>query len=426
MCSHRKDYVMSSRYLAKALNGDLVVQDMVRKIVQENDIETIMETGTHVGHSTAFFGQIAKHVMTTEIDDKWLRQAKEYLSDFTNIQFFKGDSAIILEEELTKFDGKKVLFFLDAHFNNDLALDRELMAIAKSKVIPYIIIHDFQVPNRKDLGYDGWDGKDYSLPNVEHLIKVVYPDGYNFCYNEKSAKKQRGCIIIEPLKNPIKKVIYTAMFGGFDEVKDPLVELPGWDMRFFTDAENLKSNKWDIVNVPLKEGFDKVRMSRHYKMFPHLYLQDYDISLWVDSSILIRQPIDELVNFITDDVKMGMYHHTCCWKEEFDVMHYWCNDMSILEAQISNYQSEGFDVNSTIMSGNVILREHADEKVVQAMQLWWDQFNKYYIQRDQISLAYSICKSNLKVNFFPGLYPRGNRNPYFKSFPHKKSNRVKK
>jgi len=411
-------------YSANALNGDIVVQKIVQKIVQENNIETIMETGTHVGHSTAFFSKLAKNVITTEIDEGWLNEAKNNLKDATNIQFFMGDSATILAEELTKLENKKVFLFLDAHFNNDLALDRELKAIAESKVIPYIMVHDFQVPDRKGLGYDGWDGKDYNLENIKHMVEEVYPEGYNFYYNQESVDGQRGCIVIEPIKKELRKVVYTAMFGQFDEVHDPIVDLPGWDLRFYTDAP-VKSNKWDIINVPKTEEFDNVQMSRHYKMFPHLHLEEYDVSLWIDASILIRQPIDEFLSFITDDVKMGIYQHSCSWKEEFDVMHYWCKDMSVLETQISDYKNDGFDVDTKIMSGNIILREHAEEKVIQAMQLWWDQFHKYYIQRDQIGLAYSMWKSGLNINFFPGLYPKGDRNPHFLNITHKKTNRIK-
>ena len=418
---------MLMEYSKTALNSDVVVQKIVQKIVEENNIETIIETGTHIGHSTCFFSRLAKNVITTEINEGWLSQAKNNLKDSVNIRFFLGDSATILKEELSKLDGKKVFLFLDAHFNNDLALDRELKAIAESKIVPYIMIHDFQVPGRKDLGYDGWDGKDYNLQNIEHMIKDIYPKGYNFYYNQESVSGQRGCVVIEPtelVKREQKRVIYTAMFGLFDNVHDPIVELPGWDMRFFTNVR-LKSNKWDIINVHPKKEFDNVQMSRHYKMFPHLYLQDYDISLWIDASILIRQPIDKLVDFITDDVKIGVYHHTCRWKEEFDVMHYWCKDIGILERQISDYQNDGFDVNSTIINGNVILREHNNERVIETMQMWWEQFNKYYIKRDQISLAYSIWKSKLNVNYFPGLYPRGDRNPYFKNISHKKTNKIK-
>jgi len=189
---------MLFKYVEKALNSDIVVQKMVYKVIKDNDIEYVIETGTHVGHSTKFFSGIAKNVITTEIKEEWLNQAKDYLKGLINIKFCLGDSATILKEELSKLGNDKVFLFLDAHFNNDLALDRELQAIAESNVVPYIMIHDFKVPSREDLDYDGWDGKEYSLENLEHLIKDIYPEGYHFYYNDESDIRQRGCIIIEP------------------------------------------------------------------------------------------------------------------------------------------------------------------------------------------------------------------------------------
>jgi len=224
------------------------------------------------------------------------------------------------------------------------------------------------------------------------------------------------------LLNP-KKVIYTAMFGGFDDVHDPVVKLHGWDMCFFTNAK-LKSNRWNIINVPLKDKLDSIQMSRHYKMFPHLYLSNYDVSLWVDASILIRKPIDEFVDYITDNIKMAVYRHTSSWRQEIGVMNRWCRDINKLNAQTSDYASDGFDIDKKIINGNVILREHNNDNVIQTMSLWWNQFNKYYIKRDQVSLAYSVWKSGLDVNFFPGLYPRGDRNPYFRNFGHKRTNTI--
>jgi len=221
-----------------------------------------------------------------------------------------------------------------------------------------------------------------------------------------------------------RKVIYTAMFGGFDEPHDPIIDLPDWDMLFFTDAK-MTANKWEIVNVPRKEEFDDIQASRHYKMFPNLYLKDYDISLWIDASILIRKPIDEFLNFITEDVKMAMYPHTNNWNREFGFMDYWCNDLELLESLKEYFVNDGFDPESTIMNGNVIFREHGSKDVIETMNLWWELFNKFYIKRDQVSLAYAIWKTQLKVNFFDGLYPRGDRNPYFLNIGHKKHHRIK-
>jgi len=187
----------------KPLNGDSNLQNIVKKIVETNNIEVIVETGTHMGWSTGFFSDLVKNVITTEINETWQTQAKQSLQDKSNIEFILGDSATSLNNILNKLDNKRVLFFLDSHFNNDKSLDRELEAIKNSKVEPYILIHDFKVPERVDLGYDSWDGHEYSFDNFKNMIESLYKSkgykGYKLCYNDMSAYGQRGCIMLEPV-----------------------------------------------------------------------------------------------------------------------------------------------------------------------------------------------------------------------------------
>ena len=219
-------------------------------------------------------------------------------------------------------------------------------------------------------------------------------------------------------------MIYTAMFGGTDEVHDPIIDMSEWDMLFFTDA-NIKSNKWNIIKISQKDEFDPIQMSRYYKMLPHLHLQDYDISLWVDASILIRKPINHFFDFINDNVKMAAYQHTNSWEREFGFMNFWCNDEELLNRMKTSFENDGFDTQSKIINGNVIIRKHGAKEVIETMELWWKKFHEFYIKRDQVSFAYSVWKTGLKVNFFEGLYPRGDRNSYFLNIGHKKHNRIK-
>jgi len=187
----------------RPMNGDTNLQEIVRNIVNINNIDVIIETGTHVGWSTGFFSSLVPKVITTEISEKWQSEAKKNLVDYTNIEFILGDSAAKLPDIINPLIGKRVLFFLDSHFNNDKSLDRELEVIKNSKVIPYILIHDFKVPNRPDLGYDTWDGHEYSFESFEPLVESVYRamkfKGYKHYYNNTSEYGQRGCLILEPV-----------------------------------------------------------------------------------------------------------------------------------------------------------------------------------------------------------------------------------
>ena len=218
----------------------------------------------------------------------------------------------------------------------------------------------------------------------------------------------------------VNKVIYSAMFGDYDNIHSPLIQLSDWDLVLFTNSD-ISINNCNVVKVSMEQGFDNVKMSRLYKIMPHHYFKDYHLSLWIDSSILIYEPINDILNFITNEKKLCLYRHTKNWKQEMDsVVKFRKKNRDILNSQMIDYQSDGFDVNDKIMAGGVILREHLDYKVIETMEFWWEQFNKYYTRRDQLSLAYAIWKTQLNIGVFDGLYPRGNRNiKYFKIFNHK-------
>ena len=68
-----------------------------------------------------------------------------------------------------------------------------------------------------------------------------------------------------------------------------------WDFVCFTDNENFESDVWDVRIVkPLYD--DGARSAKRYKLKPHKYLSDYDVSVWVDIEVKIKQDISEIVN----------------------------------------------------------------------------------------------------------------------------------
>ena len=96
----------------------------------------------------------------------------------------------------------------------------------------------------------------------------------------------------------MNKVIYTAVFGVTEEnnyhLHEPVVK-GDWDFVCFTDNENFESDVWDVRIV--KHLYDDgARSAKRYKLKPHKYLSDYDVSVWVDIEVKIKQDISEIVN----------------------------------------------------------------------------------------------------------------------------------
>jgi len=82
-----------------------------------------------------------------------------------------------------------------------------------------------------------------------------------------------------------KKVVYTDLFGNYDELQEPNMIWKDWDFLCFTDDKNLKSNIWNIIYV--ESELSSNLENRKYKILPHRFLDQYEVSLYIDSNIKI-------------------------------------------------------------------------------------------------------------------------------------------
>jgi hypothetical protein len=101
--------------------------------------------------------------------------------------------AIMLVKEETP-----VMFFLDAHWGDNCPLLKELDIIAETRRFKndVIAIHDFKVPNRPELGYDSYQGKDFELSYVaDALDKIFGANNWTHFYNPtESEGAKRGIL----------------------------------------------------------------------------------------------------------------------------------------------------------------------------------------------------------------------------------------
>lgn len=183
-----------------AFNEDTILQETFLKLVERTRPDMIIETGTHQADTTEFLASFNIPVVTTEIDYKFYNLSKKRLEYLNNVVQLLGDSADQLSKILdnTLMD-KKIIMFLDSHFNNDQVLERELELFVKLTIKPIIIIHDFYVPG-KDFGYDTWDGHRYDFDFYKSYFDNIYGmNGYSYKFNDDAVGKRRGVIIVEPL-----------------------------------------------------------------------------------------------------------------------------------------------------------------------------------------------------------------------------------
>ena len=209
----------------------------------------------------------------------------------------------------------------------------------------------------------------------------------------------------------MKKVIYTTIIGKYDILEEPSFIPEGYDFICFTDQKINKPNSiWEIRQVlPLYK--DNTRTARKYKILPHRFLPEYDISIWTDGNELVVGDINKLQEKYLKDKNMAIYNHMSCWDKRDCVYeeakaifnlgnqnNNWKDDPSIITKQMERYINEQYPPNNGLIVSGVMFRKHNKKDVINCMETWWTEL-KYGSRRDQLSFNYAAWKCNTQFNW---------------------------
>lgn len=178
----------------KPFEGDTYIKGELLKLKERFNLTTCVETGTQYGNTAAELYTMFDKVHTIELDEDYHRQTI-VTHGHLNMSFWKGDSLFII----AAIKEDNVLYYLDAHGCNvgGCALKGELDAISLKKLKNVCIaIHDFKVPG-KDFGYDTYDFE-LCFEEIESHLNNIYPDGFDYHYNDQADGAYRGIIYIYP------------------------------------------------------------------------------------------------------------------------------------------------------------------------------------------------------------------------------------
>jgi hypothetical protein len=233
-----------------------------------------------------------------------------------------------------------------------------------------------------------------------------------------------------------KKVIYTSIFGNYDEPHQQLYIPEGYDLVMFTDMD-LKSNQWEVRNeLPLYT--DNVRNAKRFKILPHRFLSEYDVSIYIDGNYVVKNNINELVEKFLSDVNAAFYDHNqqpaydkrnCIYQEAYAIKYLYeinpspnkqpKDNLDVIQRQVSKYMNEGYPEQNGLINGGIILRRHNEKDCIETMESWWKEI-KYHSRRDQLSFNYVAWKNNFKFNYLEG---HDRTNHYFNFMKHNKHNK---
>jgi predicted O-methyltransferase YrrM len=167
---------------------------------RDNNIDAVVETGTFIGGSTVAFSLVFDEVHTIEITPSTYQTSLKNLHNFPNVQCHLGSSEKVLHELLPSLEQKRVLFYLDAHWQQHWPLLQELEEIAAThKDNCIIVIDDFKVPNRTDIPYDAYHNNECSYEYIKNHLDLVFTE-YTYHYLIPKSVDSRAKFIAIPKK----------------------------------------------------------------------------------------------------------------------------------------------------------------------------------------------------------------------------------
>ncbi len=215
-----------------------------------------------------------------------------------------------------------------------------------------------------------------------------------------------------------KIVVYTAIYGNYDDLKEPSMKLEGCDLVCFTDNERISSRFFDVrVHPPIYS--DPARNSCVFRLLPHRFFPEYEYSLWIDGAGIFKTGnIRALIDKYLRDQNMAVFHHStrdCLYDEAEMCIANKRDDPLIIRKQIEKYKQEQYPRHNGLVTTGAILRRHMSPDVIRVDEECWAEIEKFS-RRPEISFNYVAWKNDFKYATFDGIVWD---NQYFRFAAHK-------
>lgn len=140
-------------------------------------------------------------------------------------------------------------------------------------------------------------------------------------------------------------------------------------------------------------------------MNPHKYVNEYDLSIWADGSMVINTNLDEFVDtYMSPGSIMGVSMHpyrNCIFQELVACQKLNKESPDIISIVNKKLINENYPHHIGLIQSGIIIRFHNDPECISFDNMWWEQI-KAYSHRDQLSFNYVIWKQPIPYNLFSG------------------------
>jgi hypothetical protein len=213
--------------------------------------------------------------------------------------------------------------------------------------------------------------------------------------------------------------VYTTLLGNYERINEQPVAA-GLQIPFIclTDDPDLRSESWQIRLVQPVFLSDPVRSQRDLKIRPHVYLPEFARSLYIDNSVILKQPPDRLFEMgaaSPQGIVMPPHSFRQTVLDEFlEVAHLGFDDSNRVFEQLNHYLLNCPEVlQEQPWWAAIIVRDHTNPRLCRALEFWASHVMRYS-RRDQLSVNVAMHLAGIQ----PEPLRIDNFDSQFHSWPH--------
>ena len=198
--------------------------------------------------------------------------------------------------------------------------------------------------------------------------------------------------------------VYTTLIGGYEELNEqPIVSSSNLPFICLTDDPDLRSETWDCRWVQPLFPQDPIRSQRELKLRPHIHLPEFASSVYIDNSIVLKKPPEELLRLAGPNFDFCLPLHSfreTLLDEFMEVATLALDDASRIFEQLNHYLLTYPDaLGERPFWTGMMVRDHRSDRVRSMLEIWTSHVMRYS-RRDQLSVNVAFQTAELRPKSF--------------------------
>jgi hypothetical protein len=179
-------------------NGQRGRQRMLSELVASTGVDTFVETGTFRGRTASYVRHYFRlPVWSVELVPRSYELCRWRFRDDPDVHLARGDSRDFLRSMAQELTGRRCLFYLDAHWYDDLPLADELRIISRGWDEYVVVVDDFRVDDDSSYFYDDYGpGLSLELANLPLSEIGAHAAYFPTLRGGDDDYPWRGCVVI--------------------------------------------------------------------------------------------------------------------------------------------------------------------------------------------------------------------------------------